>query len=127
MGRTANFHVTSGGLSSFVALRKLAMTPPLPSGHSAKMKLPSMSPVRPSAPQPVPARSGKLSWPMKEAEGVVESGNVKPKPKIIRTPKKHSIGRPVLGSTKGLELCAVDDVASSAETRSNRIGERTLE
>ena len=82
--------------------------------------MPSMSPVRPMAPQPAPLTRGNDIWPMKEEEGVAESGSVMAKPNWVLAPKKRSMGRPVAGSMKGSENWAADEVASSPLARSGR-------
>ena len=99
--------------------------PPLPSGQTARMKLPSISPVRPSAPQPRPCVSGNVSCPINEPAvplaGAV-AGRAKEKEKVVRAPKKRSMGSPVVWSVKGAENWEGEDVASSpAMMRDGRI------
>ena len=53
------------------------------------------------------------------------AGTAKAKPNVVRAPKKRSIFRPVIWSTKGSDSCAVDDVASSACDDEHRTNTRT--
>lgn len=70
-----------------------------------------------------------MSWPRNElalADASKVAGTAKAKPNVVRAPKKRSIFRPVIWSTKGLDSCAVDEVASSACEDEHRRNARTV-